>query len=469
MACDSVRDFLVAKTAKGAPAHNGHDHEAEPDAHGATCKEGHDHDAESKVGHADAHQQADAHDDHSPSDHASEPGTSVTLSPTAQANVGLKLAKVELQPFERTVSIQAMIVERPGRSTVHVAAPLAGVVSHIRPMQGETVAEGQELFELRVTHEDIIEAQSDLLRTVEDLDVIHREIARLEQVTASGAVAGRTLLERKYDQQKLEAALRSQRQRLMLHGLAASQIDSIQASRTLLSQLSIRVPDDRTPSGEKAAAAVFQVQELKVVVGQHLKAGDPLCVLADHSELYIEGKAFEHDIPVLDKAVNKEWAVSAVVEAHGQPRQKIRDLKIQYLANKVEPESRSVLFYVPLPNKPARDQQTPEGHRFTTWQYRPGQRVELLVPVERWSDRIVLPVEALAQDGPDSYVFEQHEGQFCRRPVKVEYRDQYSAVIGNDGALTPGDIVIVSGTYQVHLAMKNKAGGAPDPHAGHNH
>jgi hypothetical protein len=30
-------------------------------------------------------------------------------------------------------------------------------------------------------------------------------------------------------------------------------------------------------------------------------------------------------------------------------------------------------------------------------------------------------------------------------------------------------MVVVSGTYQVHLAMKNKAGGGPDPHAGHNH
>ena len=44
-----------------------------------------------------------------------------------------------------------------------------------------------------------------------------------------------------------------------------------------------------------------------------------------------------------------------------------------------------------------------------------------------------------------------------------------AAVIANDGALSPGKMVIVSGTYQVHLSMKNKAGGGPDPHAGHNH
>jgi len=95
--------------------------------------------------------------------------------------------------------------------------------------------------------------------------------------------------------------------------------------------------------------------------------------------------------------------------------------------------------------------------------------VELLVPVERWADRIVLPVGAVVQDGPESYVFEKNDGHFDRRSVRVEYRDEYSAVLANDGTLTPGKMVIVSGSYQVHLAMKNKGGGAPDPHAGHNH
>jgi len=144
-------------------------------------------------------------------------------------------------------------------------------------------------------------------------------------------------------------------------------------------------------------------------------------------------------------------------------------LQIVYLANKIEPQSRAFLFYVELPNQVLRDRQRPDGHRFSSWQFKPGQRVELLIPVERWADRIVLPLDAVVQDGAESYVFEENEGHFDRRAVRVEYRDQDSAVIANDGTLTPGKMVIVSGTYQVHLAMKNKAGGGPDPHAGHNH
>ena len=40
----------------------------------------------------------------------------------------------------------------------------------------------------------------------------------------------------------------------------------------------------------------MQVQQLKVAQGKHVDAGDTLCTLVDHGELYIEGMAFEQDI-----------------------------------------------------------------------------------------------------------------------------------------------------------------------------
>ncbi len=53
--------------------------------------------------------------------------------------------------------------------------------------------------------------------------------------------------------------------------------------------------------------------------------------------------------------------------------------------------------------------------------------------------------------------------------VHIEHRDRSSAVVANDGAVFPGDVVAAKGAYQLHLALKNKSGGGIDPHAGHNH
>jgi membrane fusion protein, heavy metal efflux system len=468
------RHWVTAALAGDTHSEADHDHENEAaDAHAGEAPDAHAGEAPG----AHAGEAPGAHTGEAPGAHAGESkvwdhkhdeAAAVKLSTAAQENVGLQLAKLELKPFERTMTVPAMVVERPGRSNIQVTAPLTGVVMRIWPLQGETVTPGQPLFDLRLTHEEVVEAQAEFLKTAEELDVVQREIERLEKVAGEGVISGKTLLERKYEQQKLQAIQRSQRQRLLLHGLSAQQVDDILTKRTLLSRLTVNVPEQAGEAAKDASARVLQVQELKVENGQHINAGDPLCVLADHAELYVQGKAFEQDAPVLNQAADKDWRLTAIVDANGHGRQTVGDLRILYVANKIEPDSRAFLFYAQLPNKLVRNQET-DGHRFSAWQFKPGQRVELLVPVERWSDRIVLPVNAVVQDGPESYVFEENDGHFDRRTVRVEYRDEYSVVLANDGTLTPGKMVIVSGSYQVHLAMKNKGGGAPDPHAGHNH
>lgn len=420
----------------------------------------HDHEESGHDEHDDEHAENEQGHDHDESG-------SVRLTEAAQENVGIRLEKAEPRTFERTISVPSMVVEMPGRSHVRVAAPLTGVVSRIYPLQGEAVEPGRPLFDLRLTHEEVVEAQAALLQTVEELDVVQQEIDRLKKIVASGAVAGKTLLQREYEKRKLEAVLRSQRQRLLLHGLTSQQIDGIMNDRSLLGGITVYVP--RRDDSDKNPPRFFQVEELNVDPGQHVWVGDPLCMLADYSDLFIQGKAFERDVPTLERAAKGNWPVTAVIDDEGNRGKPIRGLEIFSLSNTVDPSSRAFLFHVRLPNELIRDRRTDDGHRFCSWQFKPGQRMELLVPVERWADRIVLPRDAVVQDGAESYVFEKNDGHFDRRSVRVEYRDQYSAVLADDGTIAPGATVVVAGAYQIHLALKNKSSAPPDPHAGHNH
>ena len=95
--------------------------------------------------------------------------------------------------------------------------------------------------------------------------------------------------------------------------------------------------------------------------------------------------------------------------------------------------------------------------------------MELRVPVERWPDRIVLPITAIVEEGAETFVYEQNGDHFDRVAVHVEHKDQSSAVISNDGAIQPGDVVAGQGAYQMHLALRNRAAGGVDPHSGHGH
>ena len=418
---------------------------------------------------ANGNAQSDHDHDHG-HDHKHDSANSIELSPWALRNINYEPVTVQLSDYARTVTLPAIVVERPGRSQIQVTAPLAGVVSRVYVVAGTAVEPGSPLFEVRLMHEELVSAQREFLRTAESLDVVRREIARLESA-GEGVVAGRRVVEQDYERQKLEASLRAERQALLLHGLSDAQVDEILNSRQLLRTLTVTAPDHEH-EGEAGACAeehLFHVQQLPVVQGQHVEAGETLCVLADHCELYIEGRAYEDDAAALRTAVREGLPVSAVLLTGDKQSDVVENLRVMYLSDQIDTGSRAFRFYIQLPNEVLLDRATPAGTRFIEWRFKPGQRMELRVPVQRWSDQIVLPVDAVVVDGAETYVYQRNGDHFDRVPVHVIYRDRQAVVVANDGALFPGDVIAGRGAYQMHLAVKNQSGGGIDPHAGHSH
>ena len=68
---------------------------------------------------------------------------------------------------------------------------MSGVVTDVFVTEGQAVRPGDSLFVMRLTHEDVVQAQTDYLKTLEALDVEDREIGRLQNVSR-GVVAGKS-------------------------------------------------------------------------------------------------------------------------------------------------------------------------------------------------------------------------------------------------------------------------------------
>ncbi len=435
-------------------------------------------------------------DEHAGHDHAGhQESESIELSRQARANIGLETGEIKLESHPRYINVPALVTERPGETHHKIAAPLTGVVTAVHIVGGETVESGELLFNLRLTHEDLVKAQTEFLTTLGQLDVEHRELARLKKIT-TGAVAQKVVLQRQYEVDKLEAVLKAQRNSLYLHGLSDEQVESIVKDRDLIREMKVRVPflhadeslheenearrqplksisTEGSPSPGQDEHHVeskpFVVSQLNVQTGEAVQTGQTLCVLSDYSELYIEGRAFEQDADEINEAANQHRRVVAFPEQRNQGSPTgVEQLEIEYVANQVERESRALHFYVNLPNEVVR-KSARGNHKFVTWRFKPGQRMQLRVPVEEWQDVIVVPVDAVAQEGPETFVFVENGDYFDRQPVHIKYRDQYDAVIANDGSVFPGDIIALNGAHQLQMAIKNKSGGAVDPHAGHHH
>ncbi len=437
------------------------------------------------------------HEDHGATEEADHvAATSLELTPQARLNLGLTpdyLQPISLTTYRRSITVPAVVVPKPGRSQIIVSSPLNGVITHVHAVTGEAVKPGDLIFEIRLTYEDLVETQTQYLKTISELDVENREIARLDVATQSGAISAKSLLERKYAKEKLEALIKSQREGLRMHGLSDRQVEAIGKDGKLLRDLQIVAPSiDRHDADEElrlsqnpirsisfhqptesesrdgADDTALVIDDLQVQKGQAVMSGERLCSLSDYTQLFIEGKAFEQDVEAVSNAAALGWTVEAVFQG---PKGQVATsgLKVTFLGNSIDENSRTLSLFVLLPNEITREETNAEGQRFISWKYRLGQRLQLQVPVEVWENEIVVPVDAVVKEGADWFVFQQNGKHFDRVPVHIKHRDQTSAVIASDGSIFPGDVIALKSAHQMQMAIKNKSGGGADPHAGHTH
>lgn len=464
---------LVANALHRAPvAKPAEDH---GDAHG---HEGHDH-----AGH-----------DHARHDHGStEPSDTITISEQARRNLDLKVAIVEPQDFWKRIVVPGQVVNLPGRSERRINATVQGTILRVNVLQGQTVRSGDALFEVQVTSELLASAQSNLLRLLQDIELNEAELKRLTPIGES--ISQKLILEKQYEKRRLESARQVQLQELMVRGLSPAQVKTIIEEKSLIRQFTVRVPvipkdmgdtnqtnvkDNDAPRSRiqqvaaksapvQADDTVFIIEKLDVFPGKLVNPGDELCDLALHSVLQVQGEAFETESAQIYRAITERWPVTAVFELGDRDPLTKDNLEILYASSVTDPQARSFEFYLPLINDVIRDQTGPDGRSFRSWRFKPGQQVQLRVPVEKWTERFVVPSEAVVSEGPDSFVFKVNGKLLQRQAVVIEYRDSHQAVLANDGSIFPGDELAMNQAYSINLALKKASGSGVDLHAGHNH
>ena len=451
---------------------------------------------------SEEHSEGDGHDhaSHGGDDHGGEAAAGrLTLSDQARRNLGLELAEVELTDYWRTVQIPGVVSEQPGHSERRIPATLAGVVTKLHVFSGQSVKPGDPLLDLQPTGEQLSTAQSSLLKTLQDLELVNLELQRITPLVENGSLPAKNKIEKEYERKRLESQQLIETQELSVRGLSRDQIGRIIETKTLIRQFTVYVPGAKPnvaepsartePPGEREriipvvaivdeapnpaeAGNVYTVEKIEVFPGKLVQPGEEMVDLAFHTILNIEGMAFERESPLVRQAMQERWAIRAEFETvDGQPLVR-DDLKIRYIDNSVDGATRIQKFHLRLLNKELKEVISEDGSNFHIWTFKPGQYVRLFVPIEHLPERIVLPAEAVAKDGVDAYVFRVNGKRLERTAVRVEHLDSRQAVIKNDGTLTPGfDVVAKNQAYQLNLELKKKSGegGGGGGHEGHNH
>ncbi len=444
---------------------------------------------------------AHEHDEH---DHAADDPNVLELSPQARETLGIRVAPLKRSDYERTIRIPGQVVKIPGVTEIELTARSSGEIEGIRVLEGKLVKPGAALFDIQLIHEEAIKNQLELLDALAKLEVVNAEIARLEKLLeeSPGAVPGTRLLTQRYERGHVEHTIESRRQILTLLGLPSNDIEAL-IQRHQMHHSITRDPDDgdehehddeppllermivyapRGIAGTADEQPTYVMEELSARMGQHVDVGDTLCRLGDYRQLYIEGHAFERDLGIVRRGMQKGWKATAAVERRQGGPVEYEGMPIVYIDSTIDPQTRSARFFVELnnalfnrtlppetstldtshsplvPQLSTLDSQ-PSSPAYADWQWKPGQRVELRIPIEKFAGQLIVPAEAVASEGLDNYVFQVSGDIFVRRPVSVLYQDEERVVLNDDGSVFEGMSVAMNGAYQLQLALLNRASG----------
>ena len=170
-------------------------------------------------------------------------------------------ARPALGSFTQHIDVPAFIRERPTVSNLQASSRMQGIVRRIFRSGGPVGREGDPLVELELTGDELASAQSVLLDSVQQLQILDDEIARLEVATEEGGIVRRSLIQKQYEQRRMKSVIEAKRQELLIRGLSVDDVTGIIKDQQLVRAIVIHVPTGIRPADADTTDVAFRPKQ----------------------------------------------------------------------------------------------------------------------------------------------------------------------------------------------------------------
>ncbi len=409
----------------------------------------------------------------------------VEITETAQKSLGLKIRRVSLGNYQSTYEVPAIIQELSTAKSLSISSRFEGIIKKVFVSEGQSVKAGDLIFDVELTGELLSKTQTELLLAINKIGNIEKELVRLQPLVQEGGIANKRVLEMTYQQNQLMAEIDAKQQELLLLGLNQEQVDSITNSKKLIRFLQVRVPEqllapqlNLTLNDDKEEPPTFIIEKLFIKPGAVAHLGASLCDVAFHEHLVVVGQAYEKDLPMLRQLLGEKADLSVFVGTAGNAMM-VPGGKIAYIDNHADKETNTFAFYVYLKNELISSNTTTNGQLSTpsylTWRWKPGQRAHLRIPSAKYDEMLIVPRDAIAEDGVSRVVFQwkgqvahdhehqedenhEHADEYQPLEVNVVFMDRETAVIDPKGRLKEGTRIAINNANQLMFSMQTGGG-----------
>ena len=337
------------------------------------------------------------------------------IGPETARSIGLKVEPVSEHVVERIQSFDGG-VDVPADRRTTASTQLGGKLQNIRVDRGQSVQAGDILAEIASL--ELRDIQLDLLRAYLDGAMWRDTLVRRR--AAGDAMPRRTILETEGQVKTFDTQVASLRQKLLMLGITASQIDEVLKTGRVIDAVPVRAPINGT------------IVDFDRMLGQVVRADEALFEIHDVTQVWVQAFIGERD--------------SALVKVGQKARIRLvayPDLEAEGTVTRIGPvvgaDSRTQAAWIEFKSPPS----VPLQHNMAA-------RVTLTT--DRPSPTLAIPLSAVVRDGLRSFVFVQKaDGTFDRRRIELGRADD--RLVEVKSGLQRGESVATGGVPQIQTAF----------------
>ncbi len=328
--------------------------------------------------------------------------------------IGLKVEPVTDQAVDRIISLDGALDIPPTQRTT-ASAQLGGKLVSIEVDRGQSVQAGDVLA--HVASLELQDLQLEFLRSQLSVELWRGTLSRLK--AAGDSVPRRSLLEMEAKLKTFETRTASTRQKLLMLGLTADQLEAFVKTKRVIDALPVRAPIAGT------------VVDFDRRLGQVVRADESLFEIHDMTQTWVQAFVGERD------SSSVKVGQTARVRLVALPDRTIEGT-VKRVGPVVGQDSRVQAAWIEIPEL--------SGIRLQH-----GMSARVTLTTDSFAPSLSIPLSALVRDGLRSFVFVQKaDGTFERRRVELGRADDRFVEIKH--GLTRGESVAISGVAQLQTA-----------------
>jgi Cu(I)/Ag(I) efflux system membrane fusion protein len=323
------------------------------------------------------------------------PASVIRIDPSTIQNMGVRLARVKRKPLVRNIRAYGTIAYDERRMKV-VSAWFGGRIDKLYvDFTGVAVKKGDPLAE--IYSPALVSTQQELILALETRGRLW-ELGNQDSLRSASHLVEAT------------------KQRLRLWGITKDQIDEIERTRKVRTNMTIHAPIGGT------------VTDKKVFEGQYVKEGERLYTIADLSTVWVLADVYEYELPWVRNGMPAEMGLSYIPGKRFKGR---------------------VLYVYPYMDEKTRTAKLRLEFKNARHQLKPGMYANIYLNPRISANSLVIPQEAVIDSGVRKLVFVSlGKGKFQARDVKIGIEGAENELQVLEG-LHEGEEIVVSAQFML--------------------